>query len=260
MHDVLQHRKLYEQVVERIRDRILSGDLKSGDQLPNERNLGEQFGVSRTVIREAMKTLIENGLVEVRRGQGTFVVDDTAKALKQSLRLMMGLASEELVDEMVEVRELLEPELAARAALRHNDEDLEALRNAITEMETALDDAKVFIEADNRFHIALAIATHNHLAPRLLDWVVDLLQELRGKIFRVAGGPQRGQHHHLAILAAVEAGDAEGARRAMLDHLAQVSEDGRTAVTAVEPSLRGSATVVAPPTATEDVQDEGSHA
>jgi GntR family transcriptional repressor for pyruvate dehydrogenase complex len=260
MPDVLQHRKLYEQVVERIRDRILSGDLKSGDQLPNERSLGEQFGVSRTVIREAMKTLIENGLVEVRRGQGTFVVDGTADALKQSLRLMIGLASEELVDEMVEVRELLEPELAARAALRRDDVDLQALREAITDMEGALDEAEAFIEADNRFHIALAVATHNHLAPRLLDWVVDLLQELRGKIFRVAGGPQRGQRHHLAILAAVEAGDAEGARKAMLGHLAQVSEDGRAAVAATEATPRGSGPSAAAASATKGVQDEGSHA
>jgi GntR family transcriptional regulator, transcriptional repressor for pyruvate dehydrogenase complex len=260
MPDVLQHRKLYEQVVERIRDRILSGELKSGDQLPNERSLGEQFGVSRTVIREAMKTLIENGLVEVRRGQGTFVVDSTADALKQSLRRMMGLASGQLVDEMVEVRELLEPEFAARAALRRDDVDVTALRDAIHEMELSLDDAEAFIEADNRFHIALAVATHNHLAPRLLDWVVDLLQELRGKIFHVAGGPERGQRHHRAILAALEAGDAQGARQAMLAHLSQVSADGRAAVGAVSPIHSDGDPSSASSTEPEHNHDEGSHA
>jgi GntR family transcriptional repressor for pyruvate dehydrogenase complex len=230
MTDVLQHRKLYEQVVERIRQQILSGELTSGDQLPNERSLGERYGVSRTVIREAMKTLIQSGLVEVRRGQGTFVVDGTAKAFKQSLRLMMGFASEERIGGMVEVRELLEPEIAARAALRRSDADLESLRSAVHDMDLALDDAKAFIEADNRFHVALAVATQNHFIPRLLDSVVDLLQELRGHIFQVSGGPTRGQRHHRVILAAIEAGDADAARTAMLAHLAQVREDSRQAL------------------------------
>jgi GntR family transcriptional regulator, transcriptional repressor for pyruvate dehydrogenase complex len=230
MSDVLQHRKLYEQVVERIRQQVLSGELKSGDQLPNERSLGERYGVSRTVIREAMKTLIQNGLVEVRRGQGTFVVDGTARAFKQSLRLMMGLASEERIGEMVEVRELLEPEIAARAAQRRTEVDLEALRAAVRDMDTALDDARTFIEADNRFHVALAVATQNHVIPRLLDSVVDLLQELRGHIFQLSGGPTRGQQHHRIILEAIEEGNAEAARDAMLAHLMQVREDSRQAL------------------------------
>lgn len=230
MTDVLQHRKLYEQVVEVIRRQILAGELTSGDQLPNERSLGERFGVSRTVIREAMKTLIHNGLVEVRRGQGTFVIDSTADALKESLRLMMGLASEEHLGEMVEVREILEPEIAARAAVRRSDDDLVALRAAVADMDRTLADARAFIEADDRFHVALAVATQNHFVPRLLDSVVDLLQELRGHIFTVSGGPHRGQQHHREILAAVEAGDPDAARRAMLAHLAQVREDSRQAL------------------------------
>jgi GntR family transcriptional repressor for pyruvate dehydrogenase complex len=180
-----------------------------------------------------MKTLIENGLVEVRRGQGTFVVDGTANALKQSLRHMMGFASEDRNQEMVEVRELLEPEIAARAAIRRDDADLDALRAAIHDMDAAIDNVTTFIEADNRFHLALANATHNHFIPRLLDSVVDLLQELRGQIFQVAGGSRRGQHHHRHILAAVQAGDAEAARQAMLAHLKQVRDDSRDAVAVI---------------------------
>lgn len=222
---MLEHRKLYEQVVDRIREQVLAGEIKSGDQLPNERKLAERFGVSRTVIREAMKTLIQNGLVEVRRGQGTFVVDGTARALKQSLQLMMGFISEDRIAAMVEIRELLEPEIAARAATRRTDQDLDALREAIREMDAAAGEVGAFIDADNRFHVALALATHNKFVPGLLDSVVDLLQELRGRIFAVSGGPSRGQYHHRKILEAVEAGDPEAARSAMLRHLAQVRED-----------------------------------
>lgn len=230
MTDRIQHRKLYEQVVERIKSDVHGARLKPGDQLPNERLLGERFGVSRTVIREAVKTLVEIGLVEVRRGQGTFVVDGTANALKQSMRLMLSFAPGDRADEMVEIRELLEPEIAALAAERRRDDDLEDLRKAIADMDASLDDSETFIEADNRFHLALAKATHNHVLPHLLDSVVDLLQELRGQIFTVRGGPQRGQGHHAAILAAVAAGDPEAARAAMLAHLEQVRRDGHRAV------------------------------
>lgn len=230
MAEVLQHRMLYQQVVERLRQEILDGTFRRGDQLPNERRLAERFGVSRTVIREAMKSLMQNGLVEVRRGQGTFVVDGTADALKQSFRMMMGLGSRERVTEMVEIRDILEPAIAELAALRRTDADLDALRSAIEEMDASVDDAGAFIVADNRFHIALAVATGNVFVPRLLDSVVDLLQELRGHIFQVPGGPQRGQAHHRRILDAVAARDPVAARRAMLEHLQQVRDDGRQAV------------------------------
>ena len=229
MTDILQHQKLYEQVVDRLRRQILDGTFQSGDQLPNERRLAERFGVSRTVIREAMKSLLQNGLVEVRRGQGTFVVDDTANALKQSFRMMIGLGSRERVIEMVEVREILEPAIAELAARRRTEADLAVLREAIRDMDLCLDEATAFIEADNRFHVALAVATRNHFVPRLLDSVVDMLQELRGTIFQVGGGPQRGQEHHRRILAAVESRDPDAARAAMLAHLGQVRGDSRQA-------------------------------
>jgi len=237
MVDVLQHRKLYEQVVDHLRREILGGSYTSGDQLPNERRLAERFGVSRTVIREAMKSLMQNGLVEVRRGQGTFVVDGTANALKQSFRMLMGLGSRQRATEMVEVREILEPSIAALAARRHNDADLEALRQAIEAMDASADDAHAFIAADDRFHIALAVATRNHFVPRLLDSVVDLLQELRGHIFQVPGGAQRGQAHHRRILEAVAAHDPNAARQAMLAHLLQVRDDSRLALD--EPDAEG---------------------
>jgi GntR family transcriptional repressor for pyruvate dehydrogenase complex len=230
MPEVLQHRKLYEQVVDHLRREILEGTYTSGDQLPNERRLAERFGVSRTVIREAMKSLMQNGLVEVRRGQGTFVVDGTANALKQSFRMLMGLGSRQRVAEMVEVREILEPSIAELAARRRNASDLEALHRAIEAMDATADDANAFIAADDRFHIALAVATRNHFVPRLLDSVVDLLQELRGHIFQVPGGPQRGQVHHRRILDAVAARDPAGARQAMLAHLRQVRDDSRAAL------------------------------
>lgn len=231
--DLIKNPRLYEQVVERLSLQIFNGALRHGDQLPNERKLAEQYGVSRTVIREAMKTLVNNGLVEVRTGQGTFVVDDTAKALKNSIHTLMRFGEDkDRLREMVELRELLEPGIAALAARRAEAHELERMQAAIDDMDRAMDDATAFIEADNRFHLQLAIATHNRLLPRILDSIVDLLNQLRGEIFQVEGGPQRGQAHHRKILATVRDRDAAAARRAMEDHLAQVKRDSEAAVRA----------------------------
>jgi GntR family transcriptional repressor for pyruvate dehydrogenase complex len=226
----IRNQRLYEQVVDRISGRIFDGDLRKGDQLPNERSLADEFGVSRTVIREAMKTLAKDGLIEVRTGQGTFVVDDTAGALKNSIQTLMRIGHDEhRLRELVELRELLEPGVAALAARRAETKDLEALHASIETMNGAMHDADAFIVADNRFHKQLALASRNRLIPRILDSIVDLLHELRGAIFQIEGGPERGQAHHRTILAAIRDRDATAARMAMEDHLAQVKRDSESA-------------------------------
>lgn len=230
MHERIRNQRLYEQVVERVSAQIFDGRLKKGDQLPNERALAEELGVSRTVIREAMKTLAKDGLIEVRTGQGTFVVDDTAGALKNSIQTLMRIGQDEdRLRELVELRELLEPGVAALAARRAEAPDLEALDASIAAMNDAMQDADAFIRADNRFHKQLALASRNRLIPRILDSIVDLLHELRGAIFEIEGGPERGQAHHRTILAAVRDRDATAARLAMEDHLAQVKRDSEAA-------------------------------
>lgn len=230
MQDRIRSNRLYEQVVERISDQIFDGRLRKGDQLPNERALAEQFGVSRTVIREAMKTLANTGLIEVRTGQGTFVVDDTAGALKNSIQTLMRVGSDEnRLRELVELRELLEPGVAELAARRADKAEIEKMQERIDEMSSHMDDEESYIRADNRFHQLIAQASRNRLIPRILDSIVDLLNELRGEIFQVEGGPERGQAHHRTILAAIRDRDAPAARMAMEDHLAQVKRDSEMA-------------------------------
>jgi GntR family transcriptional regulator, transcriptional repressor for pyruvate dehydrogenase complex len=221
----LNRHRLYEQIADQIKNRIVKGWLKNGDQLPNERDLAGDYGVSRTVVREAIKTLVQSGLIEVRTGEGTFVNNDTSKAFKHSLKLMMSLSESDRLSEVVEIREMLEPEIAARAAERATPADLESLEAAIAAMDQNLDSSADYIAADNQFHLALAVATGNHLLPGLLDSVVDLLNELRAHIFIVKGGPERGQIHHRDILKAVRNHSPERARRAMSSHLEQVKTD-----------------------------------
>jgi GntR family transcriptional repressor for pyruvate dehydrogenase complex len=225
MYTPIHSGRLYEKIVEQIETLILRGKLQPGDKLPSERELAEQFAVSRTAVREAMKTLTHKGLIEVSPGRGTYVTDGTTQAVRHSLGLMIKLGLEEGTRHLVEVREILEPEIATMAAQRRKEEHLAAMRNAVAVMDDSMNDVGTFIEADLDFHLALAEATQNPLILMLIDTMVDLLRGLRERIAQVQGGMQRAQHHHKRILAAIEAGDTEAARQAMHAHMQQVHED-----------------------------------
>ena len=229
MYKIVQSSRLYEQIVEQIEQSVQKGDLKPGDQLPAERELAEQLGVSRTAVREAVKALREKGLVEAYPGKGTFITSGSSNPMRQSLDRMMRSAQVDATSSLVEVREILEPEIAALAAVRATEENLNSLREAVAVMDAAKRDPDAYIEADLDFHLELAEAAANPLILSLIDSIVGVLREQRMRIFEVDGGPDRGQYHHKKILEAVEHQDAPGAREAMRAHLRQVREDSRSA-------------------------------
>jgi GntR family transcriptional repressor for pyruvate dehydrogenase complex len=217
--------RLYEQIVQQVEDSILKGQLKPGDQLPAERDLAQRFGVSRTAVREAVKTLREKGLVEAYSGRGTFVTNGTSQAMRQSLDLMIRINPQEGSSNLAELRFVLEPEIAALAVPRIEEQLLTTMREAVAVMDRNLSDPDAYVEADLDFHLALAEAAGNPLILSLLDSIVGLLREQRSRIFNVDGGPERGQYHHKRILAAIDNRDPEAARDAMRDHLKQVLAD-----------------------------------
>jgi GntR family transcriptional regulator, transcriptional repressor for pyruvate dehydrogenase complex len=229
MYKVVQTSRIYEQIVQQIEDSILKGDLKESDQLPAERELAHQFGVSRTAVREAVRTLREKGLVEAYPGRGTFITNGTSHSFRQTLDRMMRSGPSEGTANLAEVREILEPEIAALAAQRADEEMLSAMREAITVMDATRSDAEAFIEGDLDFHLALAEAAANPLILSLIDSIVGLLREQRMRTYFVKGGPERGQYHHKRIFDAIEHRDPQGAREAMRAHLRQVREDSREA-------------------------------
>ena len=227
MYTPIQSLKVFEQVAVQIEQRILDGELRSGDRLPTERELAEQFQVSRTAVREALKTLAQKGLVDMRPGRGTMVIDGANAALQDSIGLALRLKLGEVggSNNLVEVREILEVEIAGLAAARATEQEIVAMREAVQKMDASLRNADAFIAADNRFHEALAEATQNTLILILVKSIVNLLSEQRKQIFDHEGGPQRGQIHHKRILESVIAHDPETARAAMRAHLQQVRED-----------------------------------
>ncbi len=227
MYKTIQASRLYEQIVQQIEESILKGELTEGSQLPAERDLAKQFGVSRTAVREAIKALQEKGLVDAFPGRGTFVTNGTSNSMRRSLDRIIKGGETDGWAYLVEVREILEPEIAAMAAVRADEQDVAAMREAVDVMDHARRDSDAFIEADLDFHLALAEAAANPIVLSLIDSIVGLLREQRLRTFHVDGGPDRGQHHHKLILEAIERHDQQGARKAMQAHLSQVREDSR---------------------------------
>lgn len=225
MYLPIQSSKVYERIAAQIEQRILNGELRSGDRLPTERELSEQFQASRTAVREAMKSLAQKGLIDMRPGRGTIVIDGTSQAVQHSLSLVLKLGQTDRTVNLVEVREILEPEIAALAAARATEEDILALRAAVAMMDSNMHNAAAFIAADNDFHQTLAKATQNVIILTLVNSIVALLSEQRKQIFTVSGGPERGQMHHKLLLDAIIQHDCEAARTAMRSHLAQVRQD-----------------------------------
>jgi GntR family transcriptional regulator, transcriptional repressor for pyruvate dehydrogenase complex len=238
MYKAVRTSRLYEQIVHQIEESILEGALKPGDQLPSERELAQRFGVSRTAVREAVKALREKGLVEAYSGRGTFITNGTSQAMRQSLDWMSKVGQQDGLPYLVEMRAILEPEIAALAATRVNEQQLAAMRDAFNVMERSREDPVAFIEADLDFHLSLAEAVANPLILSLIDSIVGLLREQRMRIFYVEGGPERGQYHHSRILDAVEQRNAEKARTAMRAHLLQVREDSKSSES--QPLLKNS--------------------
>ncbi|GAC1522432.1 MAG: hypothetical protein NVS3B14_23270 [Ktedonobacteraceae bacterium] len=157
----------------------------------------------------------------------SIVIDGAHEAMQDSIGLVMRLKLGEVggSDSLVEVREILETEIAALAAARATEKEIAAMREAIELMDENLENADAFIDADNGFHEALARATQNTLIFMLTNSIVNLLSEQRKQVFDVEGGPQRGQIHHRRILESVTRRDPEAARAAMRSHLRQVRED-----------------------------------
>jgi GntR family transcriptional regulator, transcriptional repressor for pyruvate dehydrogenase complex len=225
MYTPIQSARLYEQIVQQIEQRVLSGELKVGDQLPSERELAEQFGVSRTAVREAIKALHEKGLVHILVGRGTFIANGTNDVVRNSINLLVKYDSDRGLINLVEVREILEPEIAAQAAVRITDEYITVLEEAMSKMEAALDNVEEFVEADLDFHLALAEATQNPIIPALLDPIIDIMREQRILITHIKGVAQHGQYNHKIILEAIKNRDPDAARYAMRHHMDQIRMD-----------------------------------
>lgn len=214
--------RLYERLADKILGRISSGVWKPGFRLPPERELSEAFGVSRTVVREAIKALEARGVLESTTGSGVSVSRADFNMVSRSLQTYMQLANRDDFEfRLNEVRRVLEVEMVALAAARRTPEQLSQLRQICQQMRAGGKTAKQMAELDFRLHVTLADATQNELFKVLL---APLINQLRDQIILTWEDFPRPVElvfdQHEAVVAAVESGDAEAGRQAMTRHLA----------------------------------------
>jgi len=227
----VQKSRLYEKVAAQIRRRIIDGDLQPGDRLPSEYALAKEFGVSRTVVREAMQSLRDQQLVIVKQGIGTVVDAPSSDSLGEALSTILQFRGASAYD-LHEIRQILEIEVAGLAAERATEEDLVQLRKALKWMETVEHSPEKYTEVDLLFHTVLAKATKNEIFLVLLEPLIDLLRKSRLQSAVVPGAVQRSFAAHRLIYDCVRRGDVEAAQEAMEEHLREVGE--RLTVAGVE--------------------------
>ena len=167
----LKNKLLAEQVEDEIYHYILDTPLEPGTKLPNEFELGEKFGVGRSTVREAVKLLSSKGIVEVRRGSGTYVVT-TAKGLSDPLNLRSVQDKNALALDLVNVRLLLEPGMAEMAALNASDEDIERIQRLCDRVESKIHSGDLYIEDDIAFHTCIAESSKNMVVEQLIP-IID---------------------------------------------------------------------------------------
>jgi GntR family transcriptional regulator, transcriptional repressor for pyruvate dehydrogenase complex len=217
---VTREPRLSDKIAEMMRQAIISRGLTAGTPLPSERELGEQFGVSRTVVREAVRALVAKGIVEVRSGSGLRVAAANEGTVSDSFAWYIRGGHIEY-PQVHEIRSMIEVVMAGLAAERRTDEQLVVLREAHAHLTSVIDDVEEAALADLTFHDLIARATQNDLFAVILGSITNALVEVRRETLAAGSGEQTIADHE-QILAAIEAGDPAAAREAMAEHLKDV--------------------------------------
>lgn len=227
----IQDTTLSERASRQIQQLILESQLKPGDKLPTEKTLGEEFGVSRTVVREAIRQLVAKGLLDVSPGRGgTTIRQPTSEDTTESMMLYLSAGRGGLnYEKVLEVRRELEVGIAGLAARRRTAEDLKELEALLQPLITA-GGTNEFVKRDSEFHAALARATHNEIFVLLIGSLNEWMVEMRRKTYEVLRRNPSMSKHHWLIYEKVKAGDEAGARRAMIAHLDEAEEIQRAAM------------------------------
>lgn len=212
----------YEQIVRQIQDGIRDGQLARGHKLPTERELGLQFGVSRSVVREAIKVLDSMGLVETRQGSGIYVRTTALPTVSRALTLVVS-PEETSVGHLFEFRRLLESMAARLAALRRSDAEITDIRRHARATRDA-SGIPAFGLADAQFHHAVYVAAGNPYLIAMLDAVREMQGDVVALFHEAPGSLAVAASHHLRVAAAIEHGDADAAAASMDEHIGYTAD------------------------------------
>ncbi|KXS43517.1 MULTISPECIES: FadR/GntR family transcriptional regulator [unclassified Candidatus Frackibacter] len=218
----IKNKRIYQQIVEQIRELIADGTLSPGDKLMSERAMAEELNVSRASIREAFSVLEMLGLIESRPGEGTFIKEVKEEMVLEPLALILA-SDVDNIFELIETRKILEVESAALAAKRATEDDLENIKQVIDEMKEAINQGKLGDQADAKFHFAVAKATHNQMFVRVMYTISDLLiqaiGESRKQLFKLKDNNETLYEQHKQVYEEIVNNNPQKAREAMYHHL-----------------------------------------
>lgn len=223
-----EKKKTYLVLVDKITERYLTGNLKQGERLPSERELASQLNVSRTTIREALRTMEQNGVIEIRQGGGSYVKISDFQSRKEEI-IAAVKAETPLVYETLELRRALEVESAFLAAKRAASADLEKLRTALNNMAQSLQDPELGLKADLDFHIGIVEATHNSIFIQLIHTISghmkDTIRATQKHRFKDSSRYGDTLDEHKEIYLAIASGNANKAKDLMEEHITRIREE-----------------------------------
>jgi len=218
--EAIPRNRVYTEVARQLQDRIVN-KLKPGDMLPPERELIKTFGVSRGSIRDAIRSLEALGLLEPRQGVGTVVRDLSSDSVVTPVANVL-LQKRKLISELLDVRMIIEPPLARRAALHATAEQIGELEAILSRQAEKLQADEPATEEDSTFHYTIALAADNSVMLKLVHVLMDLLRETRERSLQVGARRRKSLAGHRRILAALKRRDAAGAEAAMRGHLSEI--------------------------------------
>lgn len=217
----VQRKNISEEIIQQLRGMIERGDLRPGDRLPAERKLAEDFGVARNTVREAIRVLAEGGILESRQGAGTYVKDTSVRKSSLFDGVLDGAHS---VEDVFEVRLLMEPEIAALAAQNASPGDVMRLEAVLLEQKDAVNAGQSGAVFDQRFHELLALASGNSVLREMVAALHDDLTEARAESLQSEERQRASMASHRAIVEAVKSGHVLQAERAMREHLEETKQ------------------------------------
>lgn len=213
--------RLGDVVIERLTQAIVDGRLKPGDRLPSESQIAATFGISKPIAREALRELAAMGVIQVQQGKVGRIRAIDSGPLARFFRFAVGRTEQGLHD-AVELRRMLEPQIARLAAQRRTDTDITTLREILAAMEAALGDIPRWIVADLAFHAHIAAMAHNALVALQMQGLEPVVREMmvrfNDRAARQHADWRETYKRHVRVAEAIEAGNADAAERAMRDH------------------------------------------
>ena len=225
----IRPKKISDEIVEHVKELILSGQLKPGDRLPSERELAETMGVSRPVLREAISRLVAMGYLENIQGKGTFVLSLAGDYMEEGGLQDFVKKGVYVLPRVVEVRKILETWSAATAAERATHEEIAQMEEYLREMEEAKKRGEIGYVADANFHSAISYATHNPLLIHIMNSIYEMIErvtyEIRSRMYTDPTSHEDLFNQHMAIFEAIKGKDPDRAYKCMLEHMEYVERE-----------------------------------